>query len=228
MRAMEMTFVLVPGAGGAAWDWHLLLPELRRLGHRAVAVDLPAADEEAGLAAYADAIVTAAAGLPELVLVAHSMGAFSAPLACDRLPVRGLVLVNAMIPAPGESFGDWWAATGQQEARRAFDVREGRDPDAEYDEVVSFFHDVPQSVIDEYAALGEPAQAEKPCVEPWPLDAWPTVPTRVLAARDDRVFPHDFQVRVARERLGVTPETVPGGHMCALSRPAELARALSE
>ena len=40
------TFVLVPGAGGQAWYWHRLVPELQRRGHTAVAVDLPAADEE--------------------------------------------------------------------------------------------------------------------------------------------------------------------------------------
>jgi len=39
------TFVLIPGAGGAAWYWHRVLPELRARGHEAFAVDLPGADE---------------------------------------------------------------------------------------------------------------------------------------------------------------------------------------
>jgi pimeloyl-ACP methyl ester carboxylesterase len=59
-------------------------------------------------------------------------------------------------------------------------------------------------------------------IEPWPLAAWPKVPTRVLAARDDRFFPLEFQRRVARERLGVTPDEMPGGHLVALSQPTEL------
>ena len=40
------------------------------------------------------------------------MGAFTAPVACARTPVRLLVLVNAMIPSPGETAGEWWDHTG--------------------------------------------------------------------------------------------------------------------
>ena len=73
----------------------------------------------ATLADHADAIVAAGAGADEVVLVAQSMGGFSAPLACHRLPVVELVLLNAMIPAPGETAGEWWGNTGQAEAMRA-------------------------------------------------------------------------------------------------------------
>ena len=52
------TVLVVPGAGGRAWYWHRLVPELERLGHRAVAVDLPADDDRAGLERYA-AVATA-------------------------------------------------------------------------------------------------------------------------------------------------------------------------
>ena len=44
-------------------------------------------------------------------------------------------------------------------------------------------------------------------------------PDRV--SRDDRFFPLEFQRRVARERLGTDIDVVPGGHLAALSRPAE-------
>jgi pimeloyl-ACP methyl ester carboxylesterase len=219
------TYVLVPGAGGSAWSWHLLVPELRRRGHEAIAVDLPAADDTAGLREYADAIVAAAGDRGQVVLVAQSMGGLSAPLACDRLDVAELVLINAMIPVPGETGGDWWAATGQEQARRELDVREGRAPDAPFDLRVMFFHDVPDAVT-EQAMTVEPGQSGTPFGEPWPLAAWPDVPTRVLSGRDDRFFPVDFQIRVARQRLGLTPETLPGGHLIALSRPAELAQTL--
>ena len=49
------------------------------------------------------------------------------------------------------------------------------------------------------------------------------MPTRVLVGRDDRFFPAAFQVRVARERLGIEADEMPGGHLAALSRPVELA-----
>jgi pimeloyl-ACP methyl ester carboxylesterase len=221
------TYVLVPGAGGAGWIFHLLVPELERRGHTGIAFDLPAADEKAGLEQYADAIVTAAQGRGEVVLVAQSMGGFSAPLAVDRLPVTELVLLNAMIPAPGETAGAWWENTAQRAARRAADEQAGRDPDAPFDAETMFFHDVAPGVTAEGLAV-EPAQADRPFGEPWPLAAWPDVPTRVLSGRDDRCFPVDFQIRVARERLGITPTVVPGGHLLALSYPAELATALTE
>ena len=64
--------------------------------------------------------------------------------------------------------------------------------------------------------------------EPWPLDGWPEVPTRVLAPRDDRLFPLDFQRRIARERLGLEVDEMDGGHLPMLSRPGQLAARLVE
>ena len=220
------TFVLVPGAGGQAWYWHRLVPELERRGHGAVAVDLPADDETAGLAAYADAVVTAAGRRSPLVVVAQSMGGLTAPLVCGRLPVELLVLVNAMIPLPGETGGDWWTVTGQRNARSEYWMREGiaGDPD---DDAVMYFHDVPADVT-AVAISQEFAQSGRPLEEPWPLAAWPDVPTRVLAARDDRVFPAEFQRRVAEKRLGLVPDELPGGHLVALSRPVELVDRLED
>jgi pimeloyl-ACP methyl ester carboxylesterase len=223
---MDPTYLLIPGAGGAAWYWHRLEPILRGLGHDVIAVDLPAADESAGLQRYADAAVSAAEGRGDLVVVAQSMGAFTAPLLCTRLPVTELVLVNPMIPAPGETAGDWWANTGQEKARRELDEREGRSPDAPFDLRVVFFHDVPADVT--AAGLADaPDQAGKPFGEPWPLDAWPDLPTRIISGRDDRLFPVDFQIQLARERLGLTPAVLTGGHLIALSRPEELAHTIT-
>jgi pimeloyl-ACP methyl ester carboxylesterase len=218
---VRTTFVLVPGAGGQAWYWHRLVPELARRGHTAIAVDLPAGDDAAGLAAYTDAVVAAAGNRSPVVLVAQSMGGLTAPLACTRLPVRLLVLVNAMVPRPGETGGEWWTATGQGEAQAAHFRREGIGGAAD-DPAVTFLHDVPADVAAEGAE--QPfAQSGRPFGEPWPLDRWPDVPTRVLAARDDRLFPAEFQRRIATERLGIDTDEIPGGHLVALSRPAELA-----
>ena len=44
----------------------------------------------------------------------------------------------------------------------------------------------------------------------------------MLAGRDDRLFPVDFQRRVARERLGIEADVIDGGHMVSLSHPREL------
>jgi pimeloyl-ACP methyl ester carboxylesterase len=218
------TYVLIPGAGGDPWYWHRLEPLLRERGHDVVAVGLPAADESAGLQRYADSVVEAAGDRTDIVLVAQSMGALTAPLVCDRLPVTRIVLVNPMIPKPGETGGDWWANTGQEKAGRDLAQREGRDPDAPFDPLVTFFHDAPPEVVETALAGPAPEQAGRPFGDPWPLAAWPDLPTTVLSSTEDRLFPVEFQDRIARERLGITPRRLPGGHLVALSRPAELAQ----
>ena len=210
---MDTTFVLVPGAGGAAWYWHRVVAELERRGLTAIAVDLPAADDTAGLAQYADVVVEAIGDRRPIVLVAQSFGGFTAPLVCERAQVQLLILLNAMVPRRGETGDEWWKATGWKE--------EVGEIDMDY----AFFHDVPEDV--KAAALAEePPQSWTPFEEVWPLPSWPDVPTRFVQGRDDRFFPLAFQRRVVRERLGIEVEAVPGGHLVALSRPVELVDAL--
>ena len=217
----QRSFVLVPGAGGNAGFWQLVEPLLRKAGFHSVAVSLPNWPG-ATFADHADAIVAAAGAPDEVTLVAQSMGAFSAPLTCDRLPVSELVLLNAMIPAPGETAGEWWGNTGQADAMRSNDLREGRDPDAGFDAQTYFLHDLPPDVL---ALLSRRARRSRRthCSETrFPLTRWPDVPTTVLAGRDDRFFPYEFQRRVARDRLGLEVEPLPGGHLLALSQPEAL------
>jgi pimeloyl-ACP methyl ester carboxylesterase len=219
------TYVLIHGAGSDGWYWHLLTPLLRERGHDVVAPDLPCEDDAADLTTYADVVVDAVgarAGRDDLIVVAQSMGGLTAPLVCERVPVRLVVLVAAMVPRRGEAPGDWWANTGYAEATRAQAVRDGRDPDT-FDPVEVFLHDLPPDVLAE--ALMHPMrdQSGTPFEHPWPGAGWPDVPTRVLLCRDDRFFPAELQRRVARDRLGITPDEMEGGHLPALARPTELA-----
>jgi pimeloyl-ACP methyl ester carboxylesterase len=216
------TYVLIHGAGDVGWSWHLVEAELRERGHDVVAPDLPCDDESAGLAEYADTVIGAIGDRTDLVVVAQSFGGFTAPLVCARVPVDLLVLVAAMIPLPGEAPGDWWSNTGWEAARRAQDERDGRAPD---DDIALFLHDVPPDLAAQALSRGR-NQAESPSATPWPLDAWPDVPTRFLLCRDDRFFPPAFLRRVVRERLGITPDEIDGSHCVPLSRPKELAKRL--
>ena len=211
--------MLVPGAGGDAWYWHRLVAALRERGHEAVAVDLPAEDDSAGWSEYADVIVDAIGDRPEPILVAQSLAGFSAPLACARKPVEQLVLLNAMLPEPGETGEAWWSNTGQREAQLEYLATIGVSPEEADDDRVLYYHDVPSDVVEEAYRRGEPGQPWTPMTQRWPLDAWPEVPTRVLVGRDDRLFPEAFQRRVARERLGIEAETMPAGHLVALADP---------
>ena len=215
------TFVLVPGAGGDAWYWHRVAPLLEAGGHRAIPVGLPAADGSATLSDYAAEIKSAAKGSSTIVIVAQSLGGFSAPMAVDELDVQELIFVNAMIPAPGESPGAWFSNTGQDDAARQMAERDGRSP--EFDFVEDFFHDVPDDVRAAAFERGEPVQSETPMWSVFPLDRLPDIPTRVISGRDDRLFPIDFQRRLATQRLGLDIEEIPGGHLIALSHPSQLA-----
>jgi pimeloyl-ACP methyl ester carboxylesterase len=224
--ATTAAYVLLPGAGGDSWYWHLVAPRLRAEGHEVLTPDLPAGDDAAGLDAYADTVVDAIGDRAGVIVVAQSMAAFTAPMLCDRVDVRMLILVAPMIPAPGESPGAWWSNSGQTTAWRQQEKAEGRDPDAEFDVITTFMHDVPSEVVAEAFARGEPRQSDTPFAEPWPLDAWPNVPTTVIAGRHDRLFPLAFMRRLALERLGIAPDVIDTGHLPALSRPDELARRL--
>jgi pimeloyl-ACP methyl ester carboxylesterase len=219
------TFVLVPGAGGAAWYWHLVEPELRAGGHHTVAVDLPGADERMGLPEYTDKVVAAIDGQDDVVVVAQSMGAFPAAMACARVPVDTLVLVNAMIPLPGETPGQWWDNTGWEEARLS--AAEAGGYGAEFDLATYFLHDVPPEVVATGADHERP-ETDVAFGQPCDIEGWPPVTTRVVAATGDRFFPVTFQRRLAEERLGVRADEIPGGHLVALSQPVELSNLLLE
>ncbi|WP_027344638.1 alpha/beta fold hydrolase [Hamadaea tsunoensis] len=204
-------FVLIPGADGQAWYWHRAVPLLREQGHEAVAVDFPRS-ADAGYDAYADAVLGPMKDLRNPVLVAQSLGGLIAPVVATRTPVERIVLVNAMVPAPGETAGQWWDDVGHAKARQG----------KEFDLLDDFFHDVPADVTAEAMAGTPSGPSERLFAEPWPLDGWPDVPTAFLQGVDDRFFPLEFQRRIARERLGIGITEIPGGHLAALSRPREL------
>jgi pimeloyl-ACP methyl ester carboxylesterase len=211
----QPTYVLVPGAASDSWYWHLVVPRLRDRGYEVVAVDLPCEDDSAGLAEYADAVVEAIGERTNLVVVAHSFGGFTAPLVCGRAPVDLLVLVQAMIPAPGEPPGEWWTNNGYED-----------EVDADVSAFDTFFNDVAPDLAAE-AMRREMAQSGTPMAAPWPLDAWPDVPTRFLLCSEDRFFPARFMRRVVRERLGMVPDEIATGHLPMLARPEELADRLA-
>jgi pimeloyl-ACP methyl ester carboxylesterase len=223
---MPTTYTLIPGAGGDAWYWHRVSPLLIDRGVEVIAVDLPFDDDSADLTTYADIVYDELAGVPgPVILVGQSMGAFTAPMVARRRPAALIVLVNPMVPAPGEAAGQWWAATGQEAARIDYFKRIGLDRN-EFDPVDDFFHDVPESVRQVALSRPEPSICDTPFEQPWPLDRWPDVPTRVVAGSDDRLFPLELQRRVTRERLGLDVDVMPGGHLVALSRPEELVERL--
>lgn len=204
------TYVLIHGAGDVGWYWHLVEAGLRERGHEVVAPDLPIDDDAATLTDYADTVVDAVGDRTDLVVVAQSFGGYTAPIICDRLPVDLLVLVAAMVPAPGESATEMFANTGYAPPEQE-----------DSSELAVFYHDVEPGLAQQALSRGR-MQSETPWNEPWPLAAWPDVPVRFVLGRNDRIFPADWLRRVVRDRLGITPDELDSGHCVALSRPAEL------
>jgi hypothetical protein len=208
------TFALIHGGGDVGWYWHLVEQELRRRGHESVAPDLPCDDDSAGLPEYADTVVEAIGERGDVVVVAQSFGGFTAPLVADRIAVQALVLVAGMIPAPGERPDDWVANTGFDQVMR------------EHEQGDLVYHDVPRALAGQARSKAR-AQSATPGHSPWPLDAWPDVPTKFVLCTEDRFFPPEFMHRLVADRLGITPDEIASGHCAALSRPKELADMLA-
>lgn len=209
------TYALIHGAGDVGWYWHLVAAELRARGHEVVTPDLPCDDESAGLTDYADAVVEAIGDRTSVVVVGHSFGGFTAPLVAERISAELLVLVAGMVPRAGEPGAQMFANTGYQGEEQA-----------DASDLAVFYHDVPPDLAAEALAKGRD-QANRAWTEPWPLEAWPDVPSRFLLCRNDRVFPAAWMRRVARERLGIDADEIDGGHCVALSRPVEIANYLA-
>lgn len=217
-------FVLIHGAADVGWYWHLVERELRARGHETTAPDLPCEDNAAGLAEYTDTVVRAAGSLTgsDLVVVAQSFGGFTALLAAARLRARAIVLVTAMIPAPGEKPEDWPANTGLWQAITEQAARDGGKTGSG-DPLVTCYHDVPPDLAKEAMRRGGRPQSDTPGRSPWPLSAWPAIPARFILCTEDRFFPAGFMRRVVAERLGIVPDQITAGHCAALSRPKDLA-----
>ncbi|MFQ6397229.1 alpha/beta fold hydrolase [Nocardia sp. KC 131] len=214
MNVKARRFVLIPGAGGVGWYWSRVAAGLTDAGHRAIPVDLPGDDEGSGLAEYRDIVLEHA--VDGDVIVAQSLGAFTAGPVCEQITPSALVFVNAMIPMSGETAGQWWDHVGSIDARNS--AADANGYSREFDLETYFLHDIRPEI----ALEGEPYQrpeSDRVFAEPCPFGAWPQAPIHVLAGADDRFFPVALQQRVARERLGLEADIVPGGHLVALSNP---------
>ncbi len=225
-----MEIALVHGAYHGAWCWDLLRRELERRGHRVVAMDLPISDPALGAADYARAVEEALDPLREPVLVGHSMGGLVTPLVAVRRPVRSLVFLAAFLPSPGQSLN-------QQRANEPLDGRVAPTT-AEWTDLGDnvwmvgphtatelFFHDAPADLAAWAAARLRP-QAYRALGEITPLTGWPDVERHSIVCRDDRAINPDWVRQAARERLGVEPIEIDGGHSPFMTRPAELAEML--
>ncbi|MGP8000686.1 MAG: alpha/beta fold hydrolase [Streptosporangiaceae bacterium] len=121
---------------------------------------------------------------------------------------------------------DWPAHAGLAQVMAEQARRDGGQTGS-HDPLVAFYHDVPRALAEQAVRNGGRRQSDTPGRSPWPLSAWPAIPTRFILCTEDRLFPAGFMRRVAAERLGVVPDEIAAGHCVALSRPRELAGMLT-
>ena len=225
------TFALVHGAWHGAWCWESLAPLLRHAGHDVVAMDLPCDDGEAGFDTYADVVCDAIDGSEDVVLVGHSLGGLTVPLVAARRPLRHLVYLCAAVPDIGRTFAQQlvdepdmfnaacYAGLSEldgQGRRRWVDDDLAR---------ALMYADCDRAVTDAALARLRP-QARFPYSVPFPLPAFPAVPTTSVICTEDRAIGPDWSRSVARGRLRADVVELPGSHSPFLSRPDALAALL--
>jgi pimeloyl-ACP methyl ester carboxylesterase len=227
-----VAFGLVHGAYHGSWCWEMLSPELERLGHQVLTVDLPSEDPGAGAAEYAAAALTAFAGAADdLVVVGHSLGGLTIPLIAAARPVRRLIFLEAMLPRPGKTLDE--VITEEQDMvlpgpeGGAYHGPNGDSrwrPDAA---AAWFFADCPADVA-AYAASRLRGQCWTITREMTPLATWPSVPCDYVLGTRDPVINPAWSRRAAPAVLGVKPIEIDAGHSPFLAQPSVLARLLDE
>lgn len=178
----------------------------------------------AGATRCAEVVSRVFADIPDLVLVGHSIAGLIVPLVAMQRQIKRLVFLHALLPRPGQSVVNQLAAEPDMFNPKMFAAR------ALFweDEAVAIrflLHDCPAEIAHDALRRLRP----EPGVlvsEVTPLQAWPDVPCAYIVCTDDRTATPAWARRAARERLGVEPIEIPGGHCPFLSRPRQLADAL--
>ena len=227
-----MDVALVHGSYHGAWCWDLPRPELERLGHRVITMDLPISDPALGATDYARTVEGALEPGSEPVLVGHSMAGLVVPIVAANRPIRRLIFLGAFLPSPGRSVDD----------QRVTEPIDGRVPPtiAEWIDIGEgvwmvgpktateiFFPDATPAVA-RWATQRLRPQSYRVMTEMTPLAAWPDVESRSIVCRDDRAINPAWVRAAARDRLGVEAVEISGGHSPFLTRPVELALAIDQ
>lgn len=217
-------FCLIHGSTQSPAAWQRLIPELRQHGHDVFTVDLPVDEPDAGATRYADVIAAAirAAERDTVIAVAHSASGLFLPLLPERCGVRRLVFLAAFVPQLGMSPLQQFKA----DPSMMNPARVGKNP---ADDAVArefLFHDCAPDVAEWALTTRRLLVARGALSEIYPLAAWREVPCSSIVCADDRTISPVWSRRIARERLGVSPIELPGGHCPHVSRPAALAAAL--
>jgi pimeloyl-ACP methyl ester carboxylesterase len=230
------TFVLVHGGSLGAWSWAAVIRQLQKLGHRAMAVDLPGRGdnpydlEKLTLAVHIDGVARfiEERDLRDVVLVGHSMAGIIIPGVTVRMPrrIKRLVFISAMVMLDGESAfevfqrGGVGAKNGRTRNRESMAERFRRHQLADASRDLQDF--VMAAIVpDQMAVLSEPV----PMKDFYALDP----PTSVIVLEDDlAIDPLRFHPLFTERLHNPTIRSVKCGHGVMFTKPVECAHALVE
>jgi pimeloyl-ACP methyl ester carboxylesterase len=211
-----MDVLLVHGSTQTPAAYDRLGAELTARGHRVVAPDLRT--DRPGWSAEQHAAALDAE-VAEPVLVVHSAAGALVPALAAAFRPRHVVWLGAVIPDPGRSVMDEVGADpgmfGTEWRSWTGDLA-GRPEETAY----FLYHDCDLETL--RWALSTSRLWPPRTVFSAPAADYSVSSTYVLPAGDRTLTP-EWMHRAARERLGVEPVEVPGGHCPHVSRPALVA-----
>ena len=221
-------FALIHGGAHGGWCWELVAPELEGRGHRVVAPDLPLEDETAAAESWARTVIdaideVARPGDDDVVVVGHSMGGMCVPVVASKRPVRRMVFLAAMVPAPGRIYAEY-LAENPDAITFDFNVEGTPGPIGMSWEAArnGFYHDCDEQLARRAFERLRPT-ALTVFTERCPIDTWPDVASTYILMRDDRAVGHDWSRRVANDRIHADLIEMDGSHSPFYSTPVELA-----
>ena len=218
-------FCLVHGSTQGVAGWDLLVPELRSRGHEIVTPELPADQPEAAADHYAQMIARSIGQRKDAIVVAHSASGMFLPLVPQHLKVKRLIFLAAFVPKPGTSLLEQFKSSPDMLNPEWV----GKDPTRDDQVAMQFlFHDCSPEVARWALTTRRLMNARAAIMEPCPLARYPETPRSYIVCSDDRTFQPQWSRRMAREVLGVDAIEIPGGHCPYISRPGQLAEALSQ
>jgi pimeloyl-ACP methyl ester carboxylesterase len=236
-----MRFLLIHGGFHGAWCWSQLTPELARLGHEALAIDLPGHGERRTEPSTLESRTAAIVNVLKSgdILVGHSGGGFDITLAANAAPERvaHLVYLAAGLPIEGQPLvratggaGDTGKVDRLNETIPAAVLQQTEDGRLRWTDkdaaAALFYHDCPAEIVDWAFAQFSPAPPAI-LLEPVRLPSfWAAdLPRSYILCLQDRALPFATAMKFAG-RLGVVPQFIDSSHSPFFSRPRDLAALL--
>ena len=222
------TFCLLHSSGQGPDGWKLVVHELEQRGHSAITPAFQVDRTDEGAAWHADTVVETlkSSGLKpaDVICVGHSASGMYLPLVAERWLPRRMVFLAAVIPRPGVSIMD----QVRNDPSILNPAWVGQNPMDDEVALEFVFHDCPPSRLDWALSTRIYFYARRAMEEPCPLTTWPRVPASYIACLEDRTITPTWQLKAAREWLGVEPVEIQSGHCPNVSQPEKLADILAK